>query len=63
MDDKIKEYMREIGARGGSSKSEAKLRAIAENAKLAGRPRIPDEQLTDAQRKRRIRYENSKLRK
>jgi len=53
-DKSIKKYLSEIGRAGGKSKSPAKLAAIAENAKQP-RPgrRIPDEELTDKQRKQR----------
>ena len=32
----VREYLKEIGRKGGSSKSEKKLKAIAENGKKGG---------------------------
>lgn len=44
----IKEYLARIGSKGGKV------------SRGGGRPRIPDDELTEAQRKRRERYERKK---
>jgi hypothetical protein len=38
MKPEVKKYLKEIGSKGGQSKSAAKLAAVRENGKLGGRP-------------------------
>lgn len=40
MNDDIKDYLREIGRKGGSSTSDKKRAAAAQNAQKAGRPSL-----------------------
>ena len=47
-DPAVRDYLSKIGAKGGKK------------SRGGGRPRIPDDQLTPEQRKRRERYEASK---
>lgn len=53
--DEVRKYLSELGKKGG--KIGGKI------SRGGGRPRIPDDQLTPAQRKRRERYERLKAAK
>lgn len=52
IDPAVSQYLSDIGKIGG--------RIGGKKSKGGGRPRIPDDQMTEAQKKRRARYEASK---